>query len=316
MNSDRTPEEIAAERIVSDPGFAQRRLNEDLIAVAELGRTGSQIDPRTDAVALSEAIRMAADQIGFASPVEAATQAKRRLIELPVVERKSGSAIHAYHEAASATMRDGVLSLDDLLSDGTRVLGFQRQGQEAELVSISLSARIRVEPDGQVHLDSFGWPESPQHPIHSFNGSAGDHLTRAVADLYDPGMPLDRAMIMLLGATRSWPTDTDTRQERTRIAELVTLRRGELNGYVRQAETYALASASSGWYPACLYRSALENLFEAFLGSVSLSLVDMEDIEAIDEELRKGLPEAEAAVSTAVPLGIPPHHWWWGTATQ
>jgi hypothetical protein len=316
MNPDRTPGEIAAERILADPDFMRRHLNDDLAAVALLGRTGAQADPIADEVGLVESIRSAADRIGFASPIEAAAEVKRRLIELPVSERVDGTAMKAYHDAASRTIHDGGLDSHSSLSDGTRVLEFHRQGQDTDLVSIALSARVRVEHEGSVYLDGFGWPCAPGRPVHTFAGSAEDDLAQALSDLHDPNVPLDRAMLLLLGAAQRESGGAGSRQERTMIAERIALRRGELSAYVKQAETYALASAGASWYPACLYRSALENLFEAFLGSASFALVDMEEIEAIDEELRERLPDNEYAVSSAIPSFAPSHHWWWQAAAQ
>ncbi|MDE3721232.1 hypothetical protein PWG71_07515 [Nocardiopsis sp. N85] len=75
-----------------------------------------------------------------------------------------------------------------------------------------------------------------------------------------------------------------------------------------QAESHASAAGGDGWYAACLYRSLLENLFESYLGGVTFSLVDAEDIDDLDEELRENLPRAHAE-RAAVPNGVPEGHW-------
>ena len=79
--------------------------------------------------------------------------------------------------------------------------------------------------------------------------------------------------------------------------------------------TYARAAGEEGWFGACLYRSALEAVFENFLGSAAFSLVDMAVVDEIDEQLRRRLPEAPASAA-AVLSGIPEHHWWWETAVR
>ncbi|WP_274808828.1 hypothetical protein [Nocardiopsis sp. N85] len=52
----------------------------------------------------------------------------------------------------------------------------------------------------------------------------------------------------------------------------------------------------------------MENLFESYLGGVTFSLVDAEDIDDLDEELRENLPRAHAE-RAAVPNGVPEGHW-------
>ncbi|OLT30409.1 hypothetical protein BJF83_24880 [Nocardiopsis sp. CNR-923] len=286
----------------------------DVEAVHALRQGGASLDPQADPEALTSQIRAAADRIGFESPVEAATLSKRRLVELPLLERGQGTKIEAYHSAASRTLREGALVVDSVGSDGTRNVELQRRAPETGLVRVTLSARVRLRADGTTWLDDFGWPGEPARPVHTFTGATEDFLAQARADLRQENIPLDRVLLLLLGATLKEAHRPGTDTQQIQIAEAIVARRGELNVYIRQAEDYALASGGQGWYAACLYRSGLENLFENFLGSAAFSLVDMEEIEDIDDELRDRLPGSTGADRAAIPDGTPIQHWWWEAA--
>ncbi|MEU0239081.1 hypothetical protein ABZ234_15450 [Nocardiopsis sp. NPDC006198] len=249
----------------------------------------------------------------FDSPVNAATQTKRRLVELPFTERRDGTPVRAFHASASTTVREGAVVSDIADSHGSRVLTFHRAAADTELAAVTLSARVRVETDGAANLDGYGWPAPPTEPVHTFSGSGHELIFQAAADLADQHVPLDRALLLLWGATLQG--GTPTQGERLRIAELAAARTGEINAYLGQTDTYALMSEGEGWYGACLYRSALENLFEIYLGSLTFTLLDAEDIDDTDEELRTSLSGVRGA-GTAVPEGVPVSHWWWEMATN
>ena len=314
MTHEPSPEEAAAARLIADPGLVQRRLSADLEAVAALDRGHVRLDPSADAEALVSQIRDTADRIGFESPLAAATLSKRFSVELPLNER-SQHKIEAYHRSATRTLQEGTLTSDQTGSDRARYLDFQRNAMETDLVSFTLSARVHLFPDGTAWLDSFGWPNPPKRPVHTFAGSSEELISQAQRDLQAEDVPLERALLMLLGATLQSNDDlTLTDTVRLQVAESVTRRRGELNICMSRAEDYAAASEDGSWYSACLYRSLLENVFESFLGSVTFDLIDEEDLSDLDHELAEKLPHAYTASATAVPTGIPEGHWWWSLA--
>lgn len=311
MTHEPSAEEVAAARLLAAPEFVQRRLEHDLATIAALGRAGVRVEPGADPSAVRETLRVNADMLTFDSPVNAATQTKRRLHELPSAERRDGTPVRAYHASASATVREGSVVSDTTDSDGSRVLVFHRHAPETGLATVTLSARVRVETDGQTHLEAYGWPTPPTGPVHVFGGTGRDLLSQAVSDLADEQTPLDRSLLLLWGAALRG--GAPTQNQRLRVAELITARLGELNVYLSRVDDYALMPDGEGWYAACLHRSVLENLFEAYLGSATFTLLDAEDIDDTDEELRANLSGAYGA-ATAVPGGVPTGHWWWDTA--
>ncbi len=314
MTHEPSPEEAAAARLIADPGLVQRRLSADLQAVAALNRGHVRLDPSAGTEALVSQVRDTADRIGFESPLAAATLSKRFSVELPLSER-SPHKIEAYHRAATRTLREGTLASDQPGSDRTRYLDFQRNAMEAGLVSLTLSARIHLVSDGSAWLDAFGWPNSPKRPVHTFAGSPEELISQAQRDLQAEDVPLERALLMLLGATLQSGNELDlTDTLRLQIAESVTNRRGELNICISRAEDYASASEDGPWYSACLYRSLLENVFEKFLGSATFDLIDEEELSELDNELSEKLPHAHTASASAVPARVPEGHWWWEMA--
>ena len=304
-------EEIAAERLLADPQGLRDQLAADLAEVAALGRTGVRVDPAAEPRVVADVVRANADRLAFRSPVEAATLSLRRLRELPVAERGTGSPIGPYHAAASATVAHG-----ELRSASRGRLVFDRVGVEVAHTTVTLQAVVEVDPDGSAWLEAFGWPAEPDEaPIWVFSGAADEYLAQAESDAAS-GMPFDRVMAMVLGATVVGFDPDGAREQRIRIAEAVAARRGELAAYVADAETYALAVRAHGPWAACLYRSALEALFEGFLGGTAFSLIDMDEVEEIDEELRDAAPDVDPVPPGAVPAGIPSHHWWWNPASS
>jgi hypothetical protein len=311
MSNGREAEQIAADRLLADPQALHGRLAADLAEISVLGRTGTRVDPAAGSQTVAEIVRAHADRLVFRSPVEAATLSLRRIRELPVAERGFGSPIGAYHAAASATVARG-----RLLSASAGRLVFHRAAAEAADTTVTLEAVVEVDADGQVWLDSFGWPgEIGGVPVWVFGGAAEEYLAQAEADAR-ADVPFDRVMSMVLGTAVAGPGPVGTEERRIRFAELVAARRGELAGYVSNAASYALAVKANGLFAACLYRSALETLFEGFLGAAAFSLVDMDEIEEIDEELRETAPRVAPVPPAAVPAGIPPHHWWWSPTSS
>lgn len=314
MTEQPSAEEAAAARILADPDLVRRRLAADLAAVEALGRGGIHVDVAADVAELAATVREYADRVGFQSPIEAAALSRRRLREIPVVEREAGTAIEAYHRAASRTLLSGEF-VGHRKSEDSRLFSFRRTADEAAGTTVTLEARVRVESDGAVWLDSFGWPVlSGDCPVYSFNESVQEYVAQALADLRDGAVPFDRTMLMLLASTLGTAGSPLEDGQRLEIAgELV--QHGGLAGYLYQTQTYARAAGEEGWFGACLYRSALEAVFENFLGSAAFSLVDMAVVDEIDEQLRRRLPEAPASAA-AVLSGIPEHHWWWETAVR
>lgn len=313
MPEERSPEEIAMERLLADPGLMQRRLDRDLTEVAELGRSGVRVNPGADGATLVEALRSQAEQLEFDAPIVVATQTKRRLVELPSTERTAGTPIQAYSSSASLTVREGALVEDRISRDGSRFLVFERQGSEAGMARVTLSAEVWVESDGRTFLESYGWPAPPGKPVHTFDAGPEQLLDQALSDLADTEVPLDRPLLLLWGARLQEGDPSGDARQRMRLAELVVARAGELNAYVSRADDYATGSAEQWWYAACLYRSTLENLFESYLGGATFSLVSAEELDDLDEELRESLTQAQGTPD-AVPAGAPEGHWWWRTS--
>lgn len=314
MTHEPSPAEEAAARLIADPDFVRRRLNTDLEAVAALQRGSVHVNPQDDLETLVTQLREAADRLGFESPTEAATLSKQRFAELPVAERDQETKVEAYHDAASKTLRSGTVVTDRAEADGTRFMEFQRSTPETDLMSVTLSAQVRLQAEGTAWFDDFGWPSKPVRPVHTFTGTTEDFLAQALTDLRQESIPLARGLLLLFGATLKNSGSPGLDEQRLQIAETVVTRRRELNAYFDQAENYALASGTRGWYAACLYRSVLENLFEGYLGGVTFSLFDAEEIDDLDDELRERLPGSTGAEPSAVPAGVPSHHWWWETA--
>jgi hypothetical protein len=226
-----------------------------------------------------------------------------------VAERGDGSPIGPYHAAASATITHG-----ELVTSTASRLVFRRAAVEAARTTVLLEAVVEVDEDGQAWLESFGWPvDLADRPVWSFTGSAAEYLDQAESDATS-GMPFDRLMAMVLGATVAGFDPAALGERRMRIVEAVTARSGELSAYVGTAATYALGVGAYGLLPACLYRSALEALFEGFLGGVTFDLVDRDELDEIDDELRDAVDETPLPAA-AVPPGMPSHHWWWRPST-
>ncbi|SKA10407.1 hypothetical protein SAMN02745673_02471 [Marinactinospora thermotolerans DSM 45154] len=311
MSERRSPEEIAAERMLADPDAIRRRLDADIAEVARLGQGEVSIDPAAPRDVLMAEIRSQARRIGFDSPIAAATAAMRHIRELPVAERGSGSPITPYHEAAHRTLAEGELVAETTSPTGERLLVLQRVAEEAAGVTVTLRARVRIDPDHGTWLDSFGWPvDAPDVPVYSFTAGPAACLSQALADLRDDTVPFDRAMLMVLGTATGTPEAADERQRRD-LALQFAGRPDDLDAYIARLRSYADDASGDGWFGACLYRSALETLFEGFLGGAAFALVDMSVIDDIDEDLREQLPLATGASPAAAPVGIPAHHWWW-----
>lgn len=285
----------------------ERRLERELTQVAALGRGGVRVAPGAGPQAVMGALRESADLFGFASPIDAATHVMRRLDELPAAERENP--IPAYHASASETVRTGrVVSKE--VTDGALTLVFERETALTPLVEVTLATRVRLKADGEAHLADHGWPAPPSRPVHTFIGTPEELLDRAQAGLAAPEVPLDQSLLLLWGARIGSADLVGTQEQRLLVAEGAAVRGGEIRSFLSRTEQLATGPAEE-WYAACLHRSLLENLFEGFLGTVTFSLVEPEDIDDVDEELRKSLPQAEGALLDAVPPGVPDEHWWW-----
>ncbi|WP_242903166.1 hypothetical protein [Actinomadura terrae] len=298
-----------------DPGELNRRLHADVAEIEAMGRTGARVDLAAGDASVPAQVREQAARIGFESPVDAAAQSLRHITELPAAERGSGSPIVPYHTAAGRTISEGEL-VAHTTSAGARQVVFRRAAAVAADVTVTLEAAVRVTADGFAWLDSFGWPVvETDVPVHAFAGSRADYLGAAVTGLRQGG-PFDQVMLMVFATALGDFGDGGDDARRGELAGLVGERPGQLAAYVSQAETYAESVRANGPYGACLYRSALESLFENYLGSAALDLVDQEDLDDLDEELREGIPEADSLAPEAIPAGTPVHHWWWNLAVR
>lgn len=313
MNENPTPQEKAAERLAADPGLVQRRLEADLAEAARVERTGIRLSPGLSRNGLVDALRASADSITYDHPVLAVTQAKRYHGDLPTGERSDTEELSALYQAASRTLREGELTADRRVPHGGhRILEFHRQVSEGGLFTVTLSATVRVEPDGSVWLEEHRWPSPPVRPVHGRQAGSRELFDAALRELQHDAIPLDRSLTALLLATVQGGEGTDPGY-RSAVTERVTARRRELDDYAWTAHEHATSDLEDRWYTACFHRSVLENLFENHLGGAAFSLVDREDVEEIDEELRHRLSGVKGSPNAVSP-GMPPHHWWWREA--
>ncbi|MDT0302751.1 hypothetical protein [Streptomonospora wellingtoniae] len=305
-----SPGEFAAARISA--GGVQQRLDADISVVRDQERRGARVDTEMDSVSLVDQLREQAASIDFDSPIEAAAMSLQRSGEIPLSVRRGESRIADLYTAVSLVVAEGVAVADRPAYDGGRTVVLHHMIGEPAGVRSTLEAVVRVR-GGSAWLQSFGWPRNTVHgPIHAFSGSTADHLGQAEADLRSGALSFDRAMLMLVGAAAS--ADSEQLSDTSRavgIAEHLAANRGLLDAYVTDACDYSL-NRESGWYGACLYRSALETAFEHFLGSSAFSLIDIEEISDIDGQLDDTLAEDRERIPfAAAPTGIPRHHWWW-----
>ncbi|WP_431872897.1 hypothetical protein [Nocardiopsis eucommiae] len=283
----------------------ESRLQRDIAEVNALGRGGVRVDLSAGSKAVVKALRESADRIGFDSPINAAVHVMRRLDELPPAER--GNPIPSYHASASESVRTG-RARSGGVDEGVLSLLFERVAPLTPLATVTLATQVEIVGDGTAYLAEHGWPSPPQRPVHAFTGSPGELLERARVDLADPEVPLEQSLLLLWGARIGSADLVGTQEQRLSVAERAGVRGGEIRRTLSRAGQLA---SGPEWYAACLYRSMLENLFEGFLGAVAFAVVKPEDIDDVDEELREGLPQAEDAVPSAVPAGVPEGHWWW-----
>ncbi|MEU6033907.1 hypothetical protein ABZ801_00700 [Actinomadura sp. NPDC047616] len=304
MPPERDADRLAADRLAADPRLVQVKLDEDIAEIRNLGRSPVGVDPRAPESHVSVA-RASAGILCFESPTEAATMSLRRIDELPVAER-SGSAITAYHLAASRTVAEG-----DLQRATATQLVFHRPASEAAGTTITLEAVLRITGAGEMWLDSFGWPRTVQNVrTLAFAGSPAAYYEQGLADLANDA-PIDRALLMLLAASLTNSGPYGGQEERERLIELAAGRRHRLAAFVSATESRALAVRADSRFGACLYRSMLATLSEDYLGSATMSLLDMEEIDDIDEELRDALSQSDALPEEMIPAGTSPGHWWW-----
>lgn len=315
MTDTPSPEELAASRMSA--GSVQRRLDSDIAAVERLARGGARVDTAADSPTLVRQLKEQAGSIGFESPVQAATMSRKRIGEIPVGMLQGESEIADLHAAATRLIVQGDPVNDFSASAGERTIVLHSMHEEAAKTYVTLEVELRI-ADGTAWLESCGWPRGTvRSPIHTFAGTITGYLTQAEADLRNGASHrFDRAMLMLFGAAiASGATPPADAGRATPIAELLVANRGYLDGYISTAENYSLSS-ESGWYGACLYRSALETAFEHFLGSSAFTLVDMEEVNDMDQELEDLSANPELLPWAAVPAGAPTHHWWWFPGTD
>ncbi|MFS2295311.1 MAG: hypothetical protein FWJ90_21870 [Actinomadura sp.] len=308
--SEQDPRVIAADRMLADPSAVSGGLAADVAEVRALGRSGARVDPAADAPAVLDGVRANAARLGFESEVDAATRSLRHITDLPAAERGTGSPIGPFHEAAGRTVASGEVVAHTVRS-GEHRLVFHRVAPLADGVTVRLEACVRVAADGGAWLESFGRPVAHTAvPVYEAARTGGELLAEAL-DRLRGAAPFDEAMLLICLAGLASPNPAADEPYRLQVAEAVAARPAELAGYVARTESHALGVRADGRFGACLTRSALQFLFERHLGGIAPSMVDMEDVDDIDEELRDALPDTPRLPPAAVPEGVPAHHWWW-----
>ena len=67
----------------------------------------------------------------------------------------------------------------------------------------------------------------------------------------------------------------------------------------------------TGWYEACMGRSALQVLVEDLHAGLERPLAPPHHLEELDQELREIGPGIGALPAEVIPEGLPAEHWWW-----
>ncbi|MBO2465249.1 hypothetical protein [Actinomadura violacea] len=280
------------------------------------GGSAARVDIRLGAGSIPDQVRRQAGRIGFEDPVDAAVQSRRHITDLPADERGGESPIAAYHKSAARTIAQGDVRLHQDHGNGQELV-FVRSRPAAAGVDVNLAATVEVRNDGSVWLRAFGWPDIPtaaqtRVSPHGFKGLArfGAH---EMAQEFQRGTPVDLVMLSVL-ATALQPGAPAPEPAGREVPEVLSTRGGELGGYLSMLEEYSLGVGAGLAYQACLHRSAVEVLSASFLGDAASSLLDMELIEEVDDELRDRLPAADRLPEAMLLPGLPASHWWWDRA--
>ncbi|MGH3737665.1 MAG: hypothetical protein ACRDT6_18945 [Micromonosporaceae bacterium] len=313
--------EAVAERLLSDPRALSERLTVDLAAVAALGRDGVRVPPGQTGETLVESVRSQADQLGFGSPVQAATASAAQVAQLPWPERTGAPAIEAYHRSASLTVAGGDLVLERAALEPGRELVFRRRAVDANSTGVQLEAVVRAGVDGVVTLESYGWPT--EAPAYVFDGPVSGYVSQlledlgqldAVAEALHPAL-FRQAMLMAYGVVASrvpGAAGDAVESAAPGVLEAVVPRAELLAEYLEAAYDLVERGGRDGWIEACVRRSAAEALFSRFLGSAAFELVDATALAELTQEVAAGgaaLPVAQRRALT--PIGTPGSHTWW-----
>jgi hypothetical protein len=73
----------------------------------------------------------------------------------------------------------------------------------------------------------------------------------------------------------------------------------------------AVSANDDELYDLAIRRSAIQTLLDDFAGTPVPGLMDPEQLEELDEQLRRVGESQGPLAPEAAPRGIPPSHWWW-----
>ena len=86
---------------------------------------------------------------------------------------------------------------------------------------------------------------------------------------------------------------------------------GPIRAFAWAAQDLAEQEEEGDWYEISMRRSALQSLMDDYAGTPADGIVETEDIEELDEVLRRVGPNQPPVPPEFVPRGLPEHHWWW-----
>lgn len=98
--------------------------------------------------------------------------------------------------------------------------------------------------------------------------------------------------------------------QRQRAGQLLAELAPQLAGYV-VGTWRPSADPEAGLQTGGRRRSAIQAVLDGFTGTPADGLIDLEEVEDIDTELRRKMAEVKPLPPASIPAGLPASHWWW-----
>jgi hypothetical protein len=138
----------------------------------------------------------------------------------------------------------------------------------------------------------------------------------ATADRPDADGYLRNALIGLVGLydrqAEYGPIDPDVMARfREESGEAFARVPGPIRAFAWTAQDVAEQEEEGDWYEVSMRRSALQSLRDDYAGTPAAGVTEEEDIDELDEVLRRVGPNQAPVPPEFVPRGLPEHHWWW-----
>ncbi|MFR9750535.1 hypothetical protein ACL02S_05815 [Nocardia sp. 004] len=107
-------------------------------------------------------------------------------------------------------------------------------------------------------------------------------------------------------------TDSQLKEFRSRVVELISLNSRTLHQYIYISWNLTNQSLFEGWWESCIRRSEIALLLDEYPGAADvLGQENMEMVEEMDEVLRDNGPDVPPLRHQDIPSGLPDTHWWW-----